>query len=85
MPKGQVKDYKGATFFDLKLTDQLALIALGLIIIALLFFIGFGIYKAINRNQNGEQRTREPRVRKEPRTVRRVVKRVVRRKKSKKE
>ena len=85
MPKGQVKDYKGATFFDLKLTDQLALIALGVIIITLLFFIGFGVYKAIKQNQNSERRIREPRVKKEPRTARRVVKRVVRRKKTKKE
>jgi len=85
MPKDQVKDYKGATFFDLKLTDQLALIGLGIIILAILFFIGFGIYKAIQGNNNRERRIREPRVKKEPRTVRKVVRRIVRRKKSKKE
>jgi hypothetical protein len=85
MPKDQVKDYKGATFFDLKLTDQLSLIVFGIIILAILFFIGFGIYKAINHNQTSGQHIREPRVRKEPRTTRKVVKRIVRRKKIKKE
>lgn len=85
MPKDQVKDYKGATFFDLKLTDQLSLIVFGIIILSILFFIGFGIYKAINHNQTSGQYIREPRVRKEPRTTRKVVKRIVRRKKIKKE
>lgn len=48
-PKGQVEGYKGPTFIDLKTGDKIKLIGVGLVILALVFFIGFGIYKAINK------------------------------------
>jgi len=80
-PKGQVEGYKGATFFDLKLTDQLALIGCGIILLGIIFFIGYGIYKAVKRNDTPKTKERKTKVKK-------VVKKVVRRKtrsKSKKE
>ncbi len=81
-PKGQVEGYKGATFFDLTIGDKLKLIALASIILAIVFFIGFGIYKAI-KGSDREKRIREPRE-KATKRVKKVVRRVVRKKVKKK-
>jgi hypothetical protein len=82
-PKGQVEGYKGATFFDLTIADKLKLISLATIILAIVFFIGFGIYKAVT-SRKGERKVREPKV-KVTKKVKKIVRRVVKKKSKKKD
>ncbi len=77
-PKGQVEGYKGPTFFDLTIADKLKLTGLAVIILAIVFFICFGIFKAIRKDKDFIPR--KPVEKKVKKVIKRVVRKVVRKK-----
>ena len=73
-PRGTVTDYEDPTFFDLSAADKIKVVAVVIILCAMVFFIVFGIVKAVKGKQATEEvKEKKPVIRKT--TKKRVVKR----------